>query len=62
MRDLLPDGGVDDEDEEHSQEEGEEDAQNDLFVAGQQPIHCVRERETCFSFVSSFVDLSSVLS
>ena len=31
---VLPDGGTDDGDEEHSQEDGEQDAQNDLLVSG----------------------------
>ena len=32
------DRGTDDDDEQHSEEEGEEHAQNDLFISGQHPV------------------------
>lgn len=41
---ILLDGATDDDDEQHSQEEGEQNTQNDLLISGQQPVH-YRERE-----------------
>lgn len=36
---VLPDWGTDDDDEQHSQEEGKQNTQDDLLFSGQQPIH-----------------------